>query len=365
MYTTFTSPFITPDYPKYLYRVQHNDSFSKYVVGTGVVATHHNPKLRGGIKNDGGTLLGDQIVDPGNKKASALDLLNHMDFYSKETTSCISTSSSLEFAIFWSHKQHEYPHTGVRIFVIDVKEVKSHQQVFHAWTILDTLQDSKGGTLYSEESLEKSRKCAKSFHEWIVTVHIPNSAIIRILPYEIVYKFKPNWYPPSQVPISDSQYEIKRYSFWEWKMFALFRKGTFTEHQRQVQVIKFIRELAKDEATFAEHAFAELFRGEDHKPKSFTAEALAFDLQKLSQIECHPEIEALTRTLEQQDACFQEVEEDASSASTSSSDSDDQGYPESVSDSASDLGLEKTFEKLHLKKNSYLMCLPNKQMDIR
>lgn len=32
----------------------------------------------------------------------------------------------------------------------------------------------------------------------------------------------------------------------------------------------------------------------------------------------------------------------------------DQGYPESVSDSAFDLGLEKTFEKLTLKGNRFL-----------
>lgn len=272
-------PFIMPYEPKFLFRVQHEKSKSRYIAGLGVVATHNlKYSCDHVITKDGTTSL--PYADLDNKKDSLADVLNHLSFYSEEHTSCISTSESLNFAIYWTHKQHAYGHSGLRIFVIDVGKIKTcNGQIFHAGTVIKGMTKKEYLPVCSKDDFYSRMKFANSFEEWIVTINIPDSAIIRILPWELVLDSEPCWYPPKSAFKNG-------YGFDAWKMDIRNRKWVIEARDRRIQAIRLIQELAadwenQDMATFAEYIFNELFHEESFTPTCFSAEALALELREL------------------------------------------------------------------------------------
>lgn len=242
------------DEPKYLFRVQHDSSHSTYIDGVGVVATHHIP----GGEIDSEALL-KQLKDDtcssnrGRLRNSVDDLLRHSKFRNKIPTSCVSTSSSLEFAMFWSQYQHQcwYRHTGIRVLVIDVPEIKRQGLTYwEAGPSLRLVRDKSAGNF------------AIAFEEWIVEVYIPVSAIVQEISRETIESCRPVWYSPSSVfGRGFSQFD-------EWKMRTSERRKNFSTQLQQARAIGFILVLANHKkdgmmTDFAKYAYGQLFREDE------------------------------------------------------------------------------------------------------
>lgn len=248
LHITSPSPFTMSNEPKYLFRVQHNSSHSKYIDGVGVVATHHIPN----DKLDSEVLLKRLRDDTCSSNVGCLrnsvdDLLRHSKFYNTIPTSFVSTSSSLEFAMFWCQKQCQccYHHTGIRLLVIAVSEIKRHGLTY--WKAGDRLVRGTTEANY-----------ANAFDEWIVEVYIPVGAIVQEISWETISSFRPNWYSSLSSFKGVSQ-------FGEWKRRTSARREKFSTQHRQVRAIGFVLVLAYHKkhgvmTDFAKHANDQLFR---------------------------------------------------------------------------------------------------------
>lgn len=238
--------------PKYLFRIQHLKSHSEYIGGIGVVATHHIPNgnfdsevLLKQLKDD------TRSSDSERLRNSVDDLLRHLKFSNEIPTSCVSTSSSLEFAVFWSQNQHQCwcHHTGIRVLVIDVPEIK--RQGLTYW--------EAGPRLVRGQS---AANFAKAFEEWIVEVYIPVSAIVQEISWETIESCRPVWYSPSSV------FEPGIPQFEEWKMRTSEGRKHFSTQLQQAQAMGFILVLSNHKkdgmmSDFAKYAYGQLFREDE------------------------------------------------------------------------------------------------------
>lgn len=260
-----TMPVITSTAPMYLFRVQHKKSNSSYVDGVGVVSTHHRskdipsdvPKLLDRLEEDIRNVSGVSL------RTSPQDLYNHEDMKSEAPTSFVSTSKSLEFAMYWAQLQHQnYYHKQkeIRILVIDVAKIR--QQGLKYWEVLTRLNS----------------RFAKSFEEWVVEVYIPESAIVRVISWETILCSRPDWYPPL------SYFEGRvRFSLNEWRMAMRQRfkrmSEIYGESKTGHQAIVFIQQLATHEekvmVVFSGYAYNQLFQMGKVMPSTSKALVLA------------------------------------------------------------------------------------------
>lgn len=215
------------------------------------------PKLLNRLEEDIRNISGVSL------KNSLQDLSNHENMKSEVPTSFVSTSKSLEFAMYWAQLQHQnYYHRRkeIRILVIDVAKIR--QQGLKYWEVLTRLNSS----------------FAESFEEWVVEVYIPESAIVRVISWETILCSRPDWYP------SLSNFEGRvSFSRIEWRQVMQQRLNKMSKEYGKSktghQAIVFIQRLAtQDEkvlVVFAGYAYNQLFETDDVMPSTDKALVLA------------------------------------------------------------------------------------------
>lgn len=155
--------------PRFLFRVQHSGSQSKYTSGIGVVATKHLLSITDTDVNSSLENLTRDVEVVKTTDIPMEDLLSHLNKKSVALTSCVSTSDSLVFALFWAQFQYRYHHEEDACFlVIDVPEIKKQSLQF--WGARARLD---------KNAPENLKNFARVFREYIIEVYVPKRAIVR------------------------------------------------------------------------------------------------------------------------------------------------------------------------------------------